>query len=386
MEESLSWYFLTEKGISPLTPFGRDDNGIESVKICFETRPERIIILRKIEGVEWIRVNPLSIVVIIYLMTKRLLLAILVTLTLSFPFYSYLKKEVKVLPITMTAAQPGSLVIARVGIFTLNEISGWTSPFAEVTMTSWNLARKTVADGSGFFAFYNIPIRENTGDICFIAEDVNRVANFPTCISPLIPTDNLVIKNILLAPSILVSKGIIDKGKPVSASGMTFPDSEVDIRVSNVIANVVANFSSRPWWQGLQSPLRGLKSATTYTSLKTRSNQFGFYETSLPTNNISENRIYSSSALSPSLLTPDPLLTSQPHPQYSSPKSNTLTFFVVRNMLWIIILLILILLAIIILLFLKDKIQSLMIVDNKMVKKEPVCETEILSWPKLLRT
>lgn len=274
-------------------------------------------------------------------------LAILVTLTLSLPFYSYLKNEVKVLPYTTTATQPGSLVVARVGIFTLNEISGWTSPFAEVTMTSWNLARKTVADNKGFFAFYNIPIRENTGDICFITEDINKVASYPACISPLVPTDNLVIKNILLAPSILVSNGKIDKGKPIKASGMTFPDSEVDVRVSNVIAG----FSPRWFW-------RRLKSAITDNSiLKTKSNQFGFYEISLPTDKVSENRIYTVSYLSNLGILSN----------LNSPKSNILTFFVIKNMLWIIILLFLILLAIILLLLIKKKSRALLIPENDII-------------------
>lgn len=296
---------------------------------------------------------------------KKILLSLLVVILVSLPLYFlpqlHIGKE-KVLPISYSSP-PGSLVVARVGIYTLSEVSGWTSPYAEVTLTGKALARKTIANQDGFFLFINVPVRENLGELCLVAEDINHIASFPTCVPPPQPKDELVIKNILLPPSISLEKGEITLGKTAKASGMTFPESEVDVRLS------VEK-------KGLPSLYNFYKNYKTYNppSYKITSNPNGYFEFSLPTANASENRLFAVSRLS----------NLGDLGNLGSPKSNTLTFLVYKSYWLILLLLFLLLLLVLFFILKKEKKNKLLVLENEITVYQPYCETKIF-FPKILR-
>lgn len=287
-------------------------------------------------------------------MARKVFFSFLVAIIFALPFYLLAppKKIEKVLPISYSSP-PGSLVVARVGIYTLSEVSGWTSPYAEVTLTGKALARKTIANQNGFFMFINVPVRENLGELCLIAEDVNHIASFPTCIPPPQPKDELVIRNILLPPSISLEKGKIALGKTAKASGMTFPDSEVDVRLS---------VEKKGFWDMVYKIYNRYKNYNNYNppAYKIKSNPHGYFEFSLPTANPSENRVFVVSYLSNYL---------SDLSVFGSPKSNTLTFAVYKVSLLLLFLFLSILGLLSYLGLRKKKPRALLVLENKAVLK-----------------
>ncbi len=191
---------------------------------------------------------------------------------------------------------PEVKVVARVGKRAINRLTGFSSPYSEITLSGQNLGRKTTADQKGFFAFYDIAIVEGLKEICLLAQDVNLLPSFPTCL-PLPETDqNLQIENVLLSPTLSLESGQIAAGKTTKASGMTFPDSEVQVYL----------FTEQNW------SIRLIKSVYAFglPKYQIKSNQNGYFEFSLPASAPSKNGIFAVSASSIG----------------SSSKSNTLYF------------------------------------------------------------
>jgi len=300
-------------------------------------------------------------------MPRKLICSLLITLVLSIPvslevykiYNSYkgykpvLSDEIK------NPKSKETKVVARVGGYVLNQLTGWTSPFAEVTLTSQGLARKTTADGEGFFAFYYIPVPENLGELCLIAQDVNQLPSFPLCLAPPPKNQNLQIKDVLLSPTISLEGAQIPTGKTAKASGMTFPNSEVEVyfftdsewsiwstitkifpkitlpkfllvqsakcKVQNCNSkfktfgsSVLKLLTSNYNFKLLTSNFKLVRSAYAFSlpSYKIRSNQNGYFEFSLPASSPSNNRIFSISYLS----------NLGDLSNLRSPKSNTLAF------------------------------------------------------------
>jgi len=227
-------------------------------------------------------------------------------------------------------------VLARVGGYTINAISGWASPFAEVSLSSQGVARKTVADETGFFVFNSVSLPDDPKELCLISQDVNQLASFPLCLPPPPRNQNLEIKDILLSPTLSLESGKIILGKTTKASGMTVPNSKVEVYLF-----IEKNFSL---WARIsqQIPLFSLLTshfspsiayAANFPLYETKSNENGYFEFSLPANAPSNNRIFVSTIFSPpplldtsTSLSAGPLLISHSHPEYYSPKSNTLSF------------------------------------------------------------
>jgi len=120
-------------------------------------------------------------------------------------------------------------VIARVGGYAINTLSGWTSPFAEVSLSFQGITRKTLADETGFFIFTSVPFPDIPEELCLIAQDVNQLASFPLCLPPPPRNQNIDIRDILLSPTLSLEDGKIAFGKTTKASGMTFPRSPVQV-------------------------------------------------------------------------------------------------------------------------------------------------------------
>jgi len=266
---------------------------------------------------------------------------------------------------TLLNLQKPVKVFASVGGYMINLISGWTSPFAEVSLSAQNLTRKTTAEANGYFEFNSIPVPDNLGEICLISQDVNQLPTFPTCLAPPPRNMNLEIKDILLSPSISLASGAIPVGGTTKASGMTFPKSEVEVYLftdRKIFLWSVLEYFSLPFFrkqktddrepfvgtQGKQiadktenrnllnpffcnpsSVFRLLSSgivkpvsATGLPIYRIRSNENGYFEFSLPANSPSNNRVFATANFASGT---DPRESAN-NLRKSSPKSNTLSF------------------------------------------------------------
>ncbi len=237
-------------------------------------------------------------------------------------------------------------ITARVGEYQIGKLTGWTSPFAEVQLTGQALARKTVANVIGFFSFEQIPIRKDFGELCLTSQDVNQLPGSPVCLSPPPASQNIEIRDVLLSPTISIQGENINYGETAKASGMTYPNSDVQVYIFSDNSLSVTNLLSLV---ALKLSPGGVY-ATGFPVYKIKSNQNGYFEFNLPSVDLSVNRIYVSSVfnnnLSPSLI--------GLFDNATSPKSFTLIYKIFKN-INLLILLLIILLAIISLLLINNR-------------------------------
>jgi len=194
-------------------------------------------------------------------------------------------------PITVTATVPG--------FYNLLELTGWTSPYARVELTMGQLlTRATKAGKEGKFTFRTSLPRE-LGPFCLLATDVSSTTSHPLCIAPPPPTDNILIKEVIMPPTLKIEKGKILEGETIAASGYTTPNSEV--------IPYLFEENSR---SGFLLPLISSVFAVEVPKPPIKSNQNGFYQFNLQTSTLGKNRVFTSS-----------IFLNNP-----SPKSNLLVF------------------------------------------------------------
>lgn len=233
-------------------------------------------------------------------------------------------------------------ITARVGEYQIGKLTGWTSPFSEVQLTGQALARKTVANVIGFFSFEQVPIRKDFGELCLTSQDVNQLPGSPVCLSPPPGSDNIEIRDVLLSPTISIQGENINYGETAKASGMTYPNSDVQVYIFSDSSLSVTNLLSLV---ALKLSPSGVY-ATGFPVYKIKSNQNGYFEFNLPATNLSLNRIFVSS-----------LFNNDFYDNATSPKSFTLIYKIFRN-INLLILLLVFLLATIIFLLLNNRKKS----------------------------
>lgn len=270
------------------------------------------------------------------LFNKRSLILILPTTSLLFLIFffsfrsSFLKKPSpnilsRYLQNTPSPKKEEVKISARVGgPYFLTKLSGWTSPFAEVTFESKGMAtKKTLANETGFFLFESISLPEKPQEICLISQDVNQLTSFPLCLPSPPNNQNFEIEGILLSPTLSLENEEIIKGKTAKASGMTFPNSQIDIyffiEQKNFIPTTISQIA-----KGLNFFSPQTAKAADFPVYQIKSNANGYFEFSLPTANLSKNRLFVSAVFPASLLP-----NQTPLKETRSPKSNTLFFQVI---------------------------------------------------------
>lgn len=282
---------------------------------------------------------------------RKVILSLLVSLCIPCLFY-FILTTITFPPEKKTSPPVLSYdvnVIARIGEYELNSISGWTSPFAIVSLNSPGLARKTNADEKGYFVFTNVPVRSSLSEICLFSQDPFGISANPVCLAPQDVLEGLIVNDILLPPTILVDKEKYTTSQTAKASGMTFPNSEV---VGNLFY--------------------GKKIAST---LVTASNSNGKYEINLPGSLPSTNRIYVFSILNPKTAESLGFLG-----KMFSPKSNILTFFIFSPY-WLYLIPFLFWLFVFLFLFFFYHQNY----RRQLIKYEPNCETKFISGTKTLK-
>lgn len=198
------------------------------------------------------------------------------------------------------------LVTATVPAYFWLELAGWTSPWAQVELTmEQKVTRITKANEEGEFVF-RIALPRELGHFCLITTDVSRISSHPLCIPPPPPDVNILIKEVVMPPTLKIDKGKVQKGETVAAQGYTTPNSPV----------VPFAFEPKRW-----SRFSPLISSFFHFSVSPAlaaevpkppimSNQNGFYQFNLATSTLGKNRIFISS-----------IFLANP-----SPKSTTLVF------------------------------------------------------------
>ena len=260
----------------------------------------------------------------------RIFLIVIVFLSLSLTSYLLFSPTPSKPNVLSTILQKERVVdvTAHVGKYKIEKLTGWSSPFSEITLSSRYTFRKTSADETGFFVFYSIPIDETRG-LCLIAQDVNMFPSFPLCLAPLVENQDIIIENVLLSPTISLESNQIPSGKTAKASGMTFPGSQVDVYffIDNnfTIWTRITDFF-------LRINLFKTAEAMGLPQYKINSNKNGYFEFSLPSSSPSESRVFVASHFQADIKsapTTDLWKSAgnlRESESYSSPKSNTLSF------------------------------------------------------------
>lgn len=221
-------------------------------------------------------------------------------------------------------------VVARVGGYAISTLSGWTSPFAEVSLSFQGATRKTLADKTGFFIFTSVPFPDSPEELCLISQDINQLPSYPLCIAPPSQNENIEIKDILLSPSLSLEDSKISTGKTTKASGMTFPRSPVQVYLfTEKDISFWARISASSSFLSLITYHLSPKSAyaANFPVYKTKSNENGYFEFSLPSNYPSNNRLFVGAQKScPSDLSATASASAEASCEGGSPKSNTLAF------------------------------------------------------------
>lgn len=187
------------------------------------------------------------------------------------------------------------------------ELTGWTSPHATVTFTmAQKIKVETIANNSGKFTFILILPRK-LDPFCLIAKDIAGVTSHPLCIAPPPSNINILVKEIVMPPTINIVKGDILRGETIAAQGYTTPDSVVTpflFGEQNSKQTLVANIQNTRGLENLKYKILktvldfdlGIPSLSVYAAEfpkpSIKSDHNGFYQFNLPTTELGKNRIF----------------------------------------------------------------------------------------------
>lgn len=188
------------------------------------------------------------------------------------------------------------------------KIFGFAPSLSTVKLTGVGISDQTTADKNGFFVFekvylptnYIINDKSSYPEICLQASDESKASSSPVCL-PQLPASQIAyeVGPVLLSPILIIEKNKIIKGEQVLAFGKTTPNTAVSIH----LAREDKNFS-------LASLLAKEAKAFFIPEYKIFSNEEGYFEFNLPTNQINSWRVFTFSESN----------------QARSPRSNTLNF------------------------------------------------------------
>lgn len=178
---------------------------------------------------------------------------------------------------------------------------------SEVTLRGYGVSEKTISDSTGLFRFSEIYSFTYTyPELCIQAvDDLKRVTQ-PSCI-PALPSNSLIpleVGPVLLSPTISLSENKVKEGDLVVLSGMTTPNTKVNIFVAKK--------------ESTMNKISLVNEVNAYTlpTVDVKSDEKGKYELSLPTGESADFKVFASSKYGID----------------NSAKSNTLTFSVLTEL------------------------------------------------------
>jgi hypothetical protein len=188
------------------------------------------------------------------------------------------------------------------------ELSGWTSPSALVELTMEQIVKRvTTADNQGQFTF-RVALPRTVAPFCLIATDVSEISSHPLCIAPPPPEFNILIKEVVMPPTLKIDRGKLARGETVAAEGYTTPGSPVTPYLFEEQSRPRLRL---PWSRVTShwSPVTPAYAAEV-PKFPVKSDQNGFFQFNLPSEAIGKNRVFVGS-----------IFLNSP-----SPKSTTLVF------------------------------------------------------------
>lgn len=189
-------------------------------------------------------------------------------------------------------------------------LSGWTSPYARVILSSSanSLFGQTTADETGFFLFKFIFLPYKIGELALLAQDVNGFSSPPLYLPEPPAGQDLFIENVLMPPTLSLSSGLVNYQQTVSASGKTFPNSKVAIYLYSAPKTTL--------WKIIQETIIKSVFAKAAPRLEIKSNENGNFEFNLPSIEPAQEKLFVASFFS------KPEISEKNY----SPKSFTLSF------------------------------------------------------------
>lgn len=210
----------------------------------------------------------------------------------------------------MFITTPDIAVTATIGKSYLS-IYGYGPIHSEVTLKGQGVSEKTISDETGLFRFgsvYNFTY--SYPELCIQSSDAENRVTQPTCIPPL-PNDNLIpfeVGPILLSPTLSLSNNKVATDSESYLSGKTTPNTEVNI----FLAKNKQSLLLRSRKKRILS-LVGAANAYNLPILSTISNEKGEFDINMPTSDIAEYKVFTSTKFNDN----------------PSAKSNTLEFAVI---------------------------------------------------------
>lgn len=185
-------------------------------------------------------------------------------------------------------------------------IYGYGPINSEVVLKGFGVSEKVTSDDDGLFRFTEIYSFSYTyPELCIQAIDDKNRTTQPSCI-PALPSDSLIpleVGPILLSPTVSLSENRVKEGGLAVLSGKTTPNTKVNVFFAK---------------KNSPTKLSLVKEANAYVlpTVEIKSNEKGEYEVSLPTGESAEYKLFASTKFG----------------EYSSAKSNTLTFAVLTEL------------------------------------------------------
>ena len=218
-------------------------------------------------------------------------------------------------PTASPSASPSFLVIPPEILLLLPKeeviIYGYAPASSTVKLFGIQISSSTQAENDGFFIFRSLNLPTTASylmgnlypELCLQAVDNEKRTTQPVCIPPL-SLKSLSRKTgpVILPPTISLEKGYFTQGEQSKASGITTPNTEVEVYFSR---------------SNIPSFLRIVKEVWAYyiPTYQTVSNAEGYFEFNLPSDSPEDWKVFTASKILGA----------------SSPKSNTLSFNVLPD-------------------------------------------------------
>lgn len=159
---------------------------------------------------------------------------------------------------------------------------GYTSPFAEVTLSGQGIADQTTADEKGFFEFENRFSPFSPHEACLSAKDQFGRISSPVCLPPFPTQYNVTIGPVIMPPTISLDKDVYFIGDKVILTGQTIPNTDVNLLIFTQPSNILLTHFQFP------KPVE----AFSLPKLSIKSDEKGNFSISLPSSNAQNFKLF----------------------------------------------------------------------------------------------